>query len=100
MRKFLAVLLLAAALLANALPAVAAGMERTAPQPEKPYEKVVAKNGSWYSEHLDFGSGSELIAAYEGGYEADIPPAADNSADMKFTLGEKIFLKGICLPYA
>lgn len=99
MRKFYSFVLLVLLLLSNALPALAAETG-SRPQPEKPYEKVVAKNGSWYAEHLDFGNGSELVVAYEGEYKADSLTSGDNPADMQFTVGEKIILKGICLPYA
>lgn len=71
-----------------------------APRPEKPYEKVVAKNGSWYEERLDFGSGVELVVAYDGEYTAGILPAEAGNAEMKFSLGEKTVLKSIWLPYA
>jgi len=98
-RKLVAVAVLVLVLLANAWPALALDTGQV-PQPEKPYEKVIAKNGNWYVEHLGFRNDSELIFAYEGEYKAGNLPLSNDLADVQFTVGEKVVLTGICLPYA
>ena len=99
MKKLYSSALLALILVLNPLPALAAD-KGSRHKPQMPYEKVVAKNGSWYAEHLDLGKGSELIVAYDGEYETYGAAAGGNYEDMQFAIGEKVVLKGIYLPYA
>ncbi|WP_028307975.1 hypothetical protein [Desulfitibacter alkalitolerans] len=64
-------------------------------EPEKPYEKVVAKKGSWYADRLNYDGKSNLVIGYTGTYEKTVP-----ASEMSFSLSEKTVLSGIYVPYA
>ncbi|SHK16412.1 hypothetical protein SAMN02745975_03785 [Geosporobacter subterraneus DSM 17957] len=63
-------------------------------QPEKPYEKVVAKKGSWYTDRLYYDGKSNLVIGYTGTYEKTVP-----ASEMQMNLSEKTVLTGIYIPY-
>ncbi|MEL7624325.1 MAG: hypothetical protein AAGU12_12155 [Clostridiales bacterium] len=93
MRKILAriALLCICAVYCLPLTAMAAGQGAT---PSKPYEKVVAKSGSWYENRMNYDGKSDLVVGYTGNYEV----LAEDSA-LEFSLSEKTLLTGVYIPY-
>ncbi|WP_276661708.1 hypothetical protein [Syntrophomonas wolfei] len=65
MRKICAKIFLLCILFINLLPMTALAADGSAP-PEKPYEKVVAKSGSWYAEQLSLDGKTNLVIGYNG----------------------------------
>ena len=69
---------------------------------EPPYEKVIAKSGSWYTEQITTETRGALVAAYSGSYDpkdqADLSPVSD-MASTDFAVKEKSVLRGILLPF-
>ncbi len=92
MRKMSAVISLLCLVFVNLLP-LSALAAASAPPPE-PYERVAAKSGSWYADQLYYDGKSNLVVGYTGSYKA----LADET-ELQFTLGEKIRLTGIYIPY-
>ncbi len=66
--------------------------------PERPYEQVIAKNGSWYTEPVKTGAGQELTVGYEGSYAVDGETLA-NFNPIMFSVSRDMVLTGIYLPY-
>ncbi len=93
MKKRIAKLILICFTLINLLPltALAAGNSM---QPEKPYEKVVAKSGRWYDEQLAYDGKSNLVIGYTGSWESR------GISVMELAIKEKIALTGIYIPVA
>lgn len=103
MKKLTAYFLLIFILILNIIPFTAYGTENkpeARPQPAKPYEKVLAKSGSWYSEQIDNENGADLIVAYQGNYINGEDLIQNDFPEMSFSLNEKTVLTGIYLPYA
>ncbi|NMA93231.1 MAG: hypothetical protein GX975_01070 [Clostridiales bacterium] len=91
MRKIVLRILLIFLLLINLLPLWALAASDT-PPPEKPYEKVVAKHGSWYTEQLSYEGKSNLVIGYKGDWEGDA------SSVMEAKIKEEIVLTGVYVP--
>jgi len=79
---------------------VMANSEINTPKINKPYEKLEAKNGSWYTQQIAFENSCEFVVAYTGAYEIDKTLLNRKLQEMQFKFGEKTVLKGIYLPYA
>jgi len=65
-------------------------------QPNKPYEKLIAKNGSWYTQQID----GSLIVKYDGNYSVDDSILNQGIPSMTFNVKKKTVLTGLYLPYA
>lgn len=98
MKRISAIFLLIVMILINTVPVLASKLGKPS-QPDKPYEKVLAKNGNWYTERASFEDSSELVIVYDGKYETQSSQSNEQNFDMKFGLSEKAVLKGIYLPY-
>lgn len=61
--------------------------------PDKPYEKVASKNGSWYSGQVDLEGKTKLVINYQGEYND-----SNFASQLNFTLKESTVLTGIYLP--
>ena len=69
---------------------------------EPPYEKVIAKSGSWYTEQITTETRGALVAAYSGSYDAKAQEDLLSVGDMAstdFVVKEKSVLRGILLPF-
>lgn len=89
-RKFLAIWLMCL-LFINMLPLTLLAAGDSMP-PERPYEKVVARSGSWFAEQLSHGEKSNLVIAYKGDRKA-----SGNFA-MELKLKEEIVVTGVYIP--
>jgi len=98
MKKLATVILVAFYFMLYSIPVIAISKIDT-PKINKPYEKLEAKNGSWYTEQIAFDNSAEFVVAYTGDYKIDSTLLVGTFSDMKFKLGEKTVLKGIYLPY-
>lgn len=90
-RKIFVRVLLIFMLLLNLLPLWALAASDT-PPPEKPYEKVAAKQGSWHSEQLSYEGKSNLVIGYKGDWESGA------SSVMEVNIKEEIVLTGVYIP--
>lgn len=101
MRKIFSVLLVSFLLLTYIQPAFAAPNEGemlvSSNQPVKPYEKVIAENGPWYSESFSEEAGNQLFVAYKGDYTVDATLAA---APMIIKINESVIVKKIVVPFS
>jgi hypothetical protein len=101
MRKIFSILLVSFLLLTYIQPAFAAtgdGELLVSPkQPVKPYEKVIAENGPWYSESFSEEAGNQLFVAYKGDYTVDAGLAA---APMVIKINESVIVKKIVVPFS
>ena len=93
MKKRIAKIILICFTLINLLPLTALA-EGNSMQPEKPYEKVVAKSGRWYDEQLAYDGKSNLVIGYTGSWESR------GISVMELAIKEKIALTGIYIPIA
>jgi hypothetical protein len=93
MKKWMARVFILCFTLLNLLPltALAAGGSAT---PDKPYEKVAAKSGGWYTESLAYNGKTNLVVGYTGSWKSS------GEAQMAFEIKEKTVLSGIYLPLA
>lgn len=98
MKRLLAIILFIHMLIFNASLFTAFAEEKTK-TPVKPYEKVVAESGSWYTERVGFENSAELITVHTGEYKIDKTLLTEKLAPMEFSVKEKTVLKGIYLPY-
>ncbi|HBN84300.1 MAG TPA: hypothetical protein DDZ89_10685, partial [Clostridiales bacterium] len=62
--------------------------------PIKPYDRIIAKSGSWYVEQVKYKLGAKLVFAYTGSY------APTDTAYYEFRIDEPMFLNGICIPFS
>ncbi len=92
MRKLFSLALSACMLLFALLPASALAAGKGTP-PEKPYEKMVAQKGDWYSSQFSYEGESSLIVGYRGSYEK-----AGDIFNFKFNIRENTVLTGIYIP--
>ena len=91
MRKKFVQILLLCFLIANLMPLAVLAAGSTTP-PEKPYEKVVAKSGSWYADQLSYEGTSNLVIGYKGDWEGG------GAFDMSLKVKEEIVLTGVYIP--
>lgn len=61
--------------------------------PDKPYEKVVAKSGTWYTEALEYNGQTNLVVGYTGSW--DLP----GEEKIQVKVGEKSILSAIFIPF-
>jgi hypothetical protein len=80
-------------LLIQLLPLTALAAGSSSP-PQEPYEKVVAKGGSWHAEQLAYDGASNLVIGYKGSYEAQAKEPV-----LRFKLTEKTIITGVYVPY-
>lgn len=98
MKRTASIVLLFMIFLFNAMPVMVLAGDQTS-LPSQPYEKVVAKNGTWYSDRISFEKGAELIVGYTRSYDIDQTLLNEAPLPMQFKIREAIVLKGIYLPY-
>ena len=75
--------------------------------PKSPFEKVIYKNGSWSTQHMDIDGVNRLIVQYLGKYEQDFSVIADEDTGesikkypaSKIKVSSKTIIKGIYIPY-
>jgi len=94
MKKFIMIVFVMLIVLSNIIPAMAFAEDVKTPPPVKPYEKVVAKNGNWYSEQIKYDGNSNLVTGYLGEYVND-----GSNKEIIFEIKEDIVLSGISLPF-
>lgn len=75
---------------------VAISIERTLV--DKPYEKVLASNGPWFTERLNLGASNQLVVGYEGSYAVDGGVLASFDST-RFKLNDTVVLSGAYFPY-
>lgn len=94
MMKFFARVFAMLILLLNIMPFVVFAADVNE-EPNKPYEKVVAKSGDWFTDQIVYDGDSWLVSEYTGNYNTD------KSAPevMEFKIDEKIVLRGIYIPF-
>lgn len=95
MKKIAARVLILMMLLIYALPAAVSAADGVSTPLCAPYEKVIAKSGSWYSEQLAMDGGAKLVVDYLGEYESD-----GSMPVMEFKIKEEIVLRSIYLPFS
>lgn len=95
MKKLTARILFFLIIMINAMPAAVYAADTASVPPDAPYEKVVAKSGSWYAEQLAMDGSAKLVVDYLGKYEND-----NSMPLMEFEIKEEIILRGIYLPYS
>lgn len=93
MKKQMARIILICFVLFNLLPLTVLAAGNSAP-PEKPYEKVVAKDGRWYAEQLAYDGKTNLVVGYTGSWKNI------GTSVMEMEVKEKILLTGIYIPVA
>lgn len=93
MKKQMARIILICFALFNLLPLTALAAGNSTP-PEKPYEKVAAKNGRWYDEQLAYDGKTNLVVGYTGSWKNI------GTSVMEMEVREKIVLTGIYIPVA
>lgn len=93
MRRMLARIALLCICVVYCLPLTAMAAGQGAP-PREPYEKVIAKSGSWYENRMNYDGKSNLVVGYTGDYEV----WAEDSA-FEVSLSEKVLLTGVYVPY-
>ncbi|MFA5527752.1 MAG: hypothetical protein WC996_03980 [Peptostreptococcales bacterium] len=89
-RKFAAIWLMCL-LFINLMPLAVLAAGNSMP-PERPYEKVVAKSGSWYAEQLSYGEKSSLVIGYKGDRKGS------GIFAMELKVKEEIVLTGVYIP--
>lgn len=67
-------------------------------EPVKPFEKVIASNGPWYTERLSLEENNQLLIGYEGTYAID-PSIFARATQMEFELREDMMVTGVVVPY-
>lgn len=67
-------------------------------EPVKPFEKIIASNGPWYTERLSLEDNSQLMIGYEGTYAID-PSIFARATQMAFEIREDMMLTGVMVPY-
>jgi len=93
MKKWLAKVFILCFMLLNLLPLTILATEGTT-APDKPYEKVAAESGRWYSESLEQNGKTNLVVGYTGSWKSS------GQVQMSFEINEKTVLSGIYLPLA
>lgn len=98
MKRTVTILLLGMLFLFNFMPYLALAADQ-ASLPTEPYEKVVAKNGSWYSDRITYDNSAELVVGYTGAYQIDDSLYNEKPNYIALRIKEDIVLRGIYLPY-
>ena len=98
MRKLASIILIIFVLLFTLMPGLTFADKQTPPA-AKPYEKVVAKKGSWYTEQIAFDNNAVLVVGYTGDYRIDGSLLSEQIAGIEFSTREDFVLKGVYLPY-
>lgn len=91
MKKMIARIFILCFTLANLLPLTVLAAGDNVP-PDKPYEKVAAKSGRWYTEPLEYNGKTNLVVGYTGSWKSS------GEAQIAFEIKEKTVLSGIYLP--
>ncbi|KJS21671.1 MAG: hypothetical protein VR72_09240 [Clostridiaceae bacterium BRH_c20a] len=99
LKNELAIIFSIVILLTSILPLAALSAPSTSPQPEEPYERVIYKAGSWYSEYMGYDGKRNLIVGYQGSREI-IETQASDKQPIKFSLKNNTLLRGVYLPYS
>lgn len=68
--------------------------------PQKPYERVIASSGNWYSEQLTFENDSELVTAWDSEYVMEESYRNMTPVPMAFNIREPYVLGSIVIPYS
>lgn len=102
MKRLLSFVMLFFITLSNLMP-VTYGLERSgevlADQPIKPYERVIASNGNWYTEQIDMDGANELIMAWEGEYVVSGDLTSAQAENMVLKVSEDYVLGSIVIPF-
>jgi len=93
MKKWLAKVFILCFTLLNLLPLTVLATGGSA-APDKPYEKVAAESGRWYTESLEQNGKTNLVVGYTGSWKSS------GEVQMSFVINEKTVLSGIYLPLA
>ena len=93
MKKWLAKVFILCFTLLNLLPLTVLATGGSA-APDKPYEKVAAESGRWYTESLAHNGKTNLVVGYTGSWKSS------GEVQMSFVINEKTVLSGIYLPLA
>jgi len=93
MKKWMARVFILCFTLINLLPLTILATGGTT-APDKPYEKVAAKSGGWYTESLAYNGKTNLVVGYTGSWKSS------KEAQIAFEIKEKTVLSGIYLPLA
>lgn len=83
------------------LPVAALGADNKTPPPEEPYQKVVFKQGNWYSEYMNYEGSTHLIIGYQGDRKLEATQLEDKTtakAPLQLSLKSKTLLRGVYLP--
>lgn len=88
-------ILLAVLIIANLLPLATIFAAGSSSEPEAPYEKVAAKKGDWYYDHMAVDEMNTLVAGYTGNYTGQA-----KERQIEFNLSERTVLTSISIPYA
>jgi hypothetical protein len=95
MKKIIIILFVILIVLSNIMPALAVKERVSTPlPPTKPYEKVVAKDGNWYSDRVSYDRDTSLVTGYMGDYVND-----RSKEGMGFEIKEETVLSNISLPF-
>jgi len=98
MKKIAATTLIIFVLLFTVMPTLVFADTKT-PPPAKPYEKVLVKIGTWYTEQITCDNSASLVVGYTGKYQIDDSLVKEEMSPIGFSIREDIVLKGIYLPY-
>lgn len=93
MKKWLVKVFILCFTLINLLPLTVLAAGNPMP-PDKPYEKVAAQSGRWYTEPLAYNGKTNLVVGYNGSWEST------EETQIVFEMKEKTVLSGIYLPFA
>lgn len=84
------------------LPVAVLGAENKTPPPEEPYQKVVFKQGNWYSEYMDYDDSTHLIVGYQGNRTLEETQPTNKTtanAPLQLSLKSKTLLRGVYFPF-
>lgn len=102
MKRLLSFIMLLFITLANIVP-VTYGLEQTgSPLSEKiakPFDRVIASNGKWYTEQIEMEGVNELILSWEGGYVIDSNLASSQTENMVLNVTEDSMLSSVVIPF-
>lgn len=102
MKRILSFMMLLFITFSNLTP-VTYGLERSSEviveTPEKPYERVIASQGNWYTEQIDMEGSNELVMAWQGDYVISGELATAKAENMVLNVSEDYMLSSVIVPF-